>query len=90
MEQHVYSVKEVKYTGRRPYLRMSGIQNRLLTPCMSAVVVKKYAILAMAGPNAGVVGSTLKKVKVISTIATVGPAAKKLQKNTAMQTTPAM
>ena len=67
---------------------MSGIQIRLLMPCISAVVVKKNATLEICDENNGPGGP--KKDSVMLTIATVGPAARKLHRTMAAQTTIAM
>lgn len=82
-------MNETMYTGLRPYLTIKGIHIRLPVPWRSAVVVKKYAILAMAAGKPGIGGATPVKPIVMSTIATVGPAARKLQKNIAAQTSSA-
>ena len=79
-------MNEMMYTGLLPYLMMNGIQIRFPVPCNKAVVVKKYAIFAIAAENVGMGGATPVKSIVISTMATVGPAAKKLQKNMARHT----
>lgn len=71
-------------------MTMMGIQRRFDIPCIKAVVVKKYATLATLVKNVGWGGGVPKKSIVISTIATVGPAARKLQKKTAAHTIPAM
>ena len=62
-------------------------------PCSSAVVVKQYETLETFAVNP--VGSPVgvapgKKLKVVSTIATVGPAARKLHQRIAKQTIKAM
>jgi len=80
-----YPTKEMRYIGRRPYFRIRGIQKRLPVPCRRAVVVKKYAIFAIAAGKPGWVGGIPVKSIVICTIATVAPAARKLHMNIARQ-----
>jgi hypothetical protein len=71
----------------------SGIQKKLPTPCIKAVVEKKYEALPIAVTNA--CGSTAglalgKKSMVVETRAMAGPAARKLHIIMAMQMTVAM
>jgi hypothetical protein len=56
-----------------------------MATCINPVVVKKYAVLAILPERLGFV-SAGKNVCAICTIATTGPAARKLHKNTAKQT----
>lgn len=70
-----------------------GTQKKLPVPCSSAVVVKKKATRAMLAlkPAGSVVGGEFgKKASVVSTMATVGPAARKLHHSIAMQMSKAM
>ena len=68
----------------------SGIQIRFPVPCMSAVVVKKYAVLEMAGPSPPCCIQLGKKSCAVCTMAIVGPAARRLHMNMARQMMKAM
>jgi hypothetical protein len=83
-ELMVNRVKDIMYTGRRPYLTISGIQNKLPTPCSRVAAVMKYAVretcLSKSCPGGP------KKVVVISNMATAGPPVKDVQRNVDRQT----
>jgi hypothetical protein len=85
----VYRVNAVTYTGRRPYLLMSGIQIRLPRPWNSAVQLKKYAVLEI-GLDIPVSFQLGKKSCAVWRIARVGPAARKLHRIMAKQTATAV
>ena len=80
----VYKVKDAMYTGRRPYLTISGIQNKLPMPCNKVAAVMKYAVLETCRSKLCPGGP--KKVVVISNMATAGPPVKEVQRNVDRQT----